>query len=83
MAFFMLAAKTVNPAWRSAQWTETKFSKSGGKLKIIGVGGICSAEDALEKLEAGACLVQVYSGMIYAGPGLVKSINKAILKKMA
>lgn len=48
---------------------------------IIGVGGIHSAEDALEKLEAGASLVQIYTGFIYQGPGLIKSINKAVLKK--
>lgn len=55
--------------------------KSGGKITIIGVGGIASADDALEKLEAGASLVQVYSGLIYEGPGLVKKINREILKR--
>jgi len=45
------------------------------------VGGIHSAEDALEKLDAGASLVQLYTGFIYEGPGLVKQINKAILKR--
>ncbi|HFA48486.1 MAG TPA: quinone-dependent dihydroorotate dehydrogenase [Bacteroidetes bacterium] len=54
--------------------------KSKGKLIIIGVGGIASAEDALEKLNAGATLIQIYSGMIYEGPGLVKAINKGILR---
>jgi dihydroorotate dehydrogenase len=44
------------------------------------VGGIHSAEDALEKLNAGADLVQIYTGFIYEGPGLVREINKAILK---
>ena len=48
---------------------------------IIGVGGICSAADALEKLEAGAHLIQVYSGLVYAGPTLIKDINKAIAAK--
>lgn len=48
---------------------------------IIGVGGIHSAEDALEKLDAGADLVQIYTGFIYEGPGLIKKINKAILKR--
>jgi dihydroorotate dehydrogenase len=48
---------------------------------IIGVGGIHSAKDAIEKLEAGASLVQIYTGFIYQGPGLIKSINKALLKK--
>lgn len=48
---------------------------------IIGVGGIHSAEDAIEKLNAGADLVQIYTGFIYEGPSLVKRINKALLKK--
>jgi dihydroorotate dehydrogenase len=55
--------------------------KSGGKLAIIGVGGIASAEDALEKLNAGAALIQVYTGLIYEGPGLVKRINKALIQR--
>lgn len=55
--------------------------KSKGQVKIIGVGGIASAEDAFEKLEAGACLVQIYSGLIYEGPGLIKAINKKLLQK--
>ncbi len=46
---------------------------------IIGVGGISSAADAIEKLDAGASLVQVYSGLIYAGPTLIKDINKALV----
>jgi dihydroorotate dehydrogenase len=46
---------------------------------IIGVGGISSPEDALEKLNAGASLVQIYTGLIYAGPSLVRKINEAII----
>ena len=53
--------------------------KSNKSFPIIGVGGIHSAEDALEKLKAGADLVQIYTGFIYEGPSLVKKINKAIL----
>jgi len=49
-------------------------------LKIIGVGGICSAADAIEKLDAGADLIQVYSGMVYEGPALIKKIKKALVK---
>lgn len=45
-----------------------------GKIPVIGVGGICTAEDAKRKLDLGAALVQVYSGMIYTGPLLVKEI---------
>jgi dihydroorotate dehydrogenase len=52
---------------------------SGKSFPIIGVGGIHSEKDALEKLEAGADLLQVYTGFIYEGPALVKRINKAIL----
>lgn len=53
--------------------------KSNKSFSIIGVGGIHSAEDALEKLKAGADLIQIYTGFIYEGPSLVKKINKAIL----
>ena len=53
---------------------------SNKAFPIIGVGGIHSAEDALEKIEAGADLVQIYTGFIYEGPGLIKQINKALLK---
>jgi dihydroorotate dehydrogenase len=52
--------------------------KSKNAFPIIGVGGIHSAKDALEKLKAGASLVQVYTGFIYEGPGLIKAINKGI-----
>ncbi|MDW5290025.1 quinone-dependent dihydroorotate dehydrogenase [Formosa sp. PL04] len=55
--------------------------KSNKAFPIIGVGGIHSAEDALEKLDAGATLVQIYTGFIYEGPSLIKKINKAILKR--
>lgn len=56
---------------------------SNKAFPIIGVGGIMSAEDAIEKLEAGASLVQLYTGFVYEGPGLVKAINQAILDKMS
>lgn len=52
---------------------------SGGKFPIIGVGGIFTAGDALEKLQAGASLVQIYSGFVYEGPGLIKEIKKALV----
>ncbi|HNK84360.1 MAG TPA: dihydroorotate dehydrogenase (quinone), partial [Flavobacteriales bacterium] len=47
---------------------------------IIGVGGIDSAEAALEKLDAGADLVQVYTGLVYEGPALLKRINQAFVR---
>ena len=54
--------------------------KSNNSFPIIGVGGIHSAEDAIEKLDAGATLVQIYTGFVYEGPSLVKKINQGILK---
>lgn len=52
--------------------------KSNGSFPIIGVGGICSGQDAVDKIRAGASLVQIYSGLIYSGPELVKEAKKAI-----
>ncbi|MGB7786547.1 MAG: quinone-dependent dihydroorotate dehydrogenase [Salinimicrobium sp.] len=57
-------------------------TKSNNAFPVIGVGGIMTPEDALEKLDAGASLVQLYTGFIYEGPGLVKKINKAILERV-
>jgi len=56
-------------------------SKLGPDFPIIGVGGILSAQDAVDKLNAGADLVQIYTGFIYEGPALIKSINNALLTK--
>ena len=56
--------------------------KSNKAFPIIGVGGIHTAEDAIEKLDAGASLVQLYTGFIYEGPALVKAINKKVLARM-
>ena len=56
--------------------------QSGGKLPIIGVGGIMSGEQAMQMLDAGASLVEIYSGFIYEGPSLVKRINNHILKSI-
>ena len=69
-------------AKRSTEVIRFLSQKSKKAFPIIGVGGIHSAEDAIEKLEAGACLVQLYTGFIYEGPALVKAINKEILKRL-
>ena len=66
---------------RSTEVIRYISKKSKGQFPIIGVGGIHSAEDAIEKLEAGASLIQIYTGFIYEGPGLVKEINKELVKK--
>ena len=52
---------------------------TNGKLPIIGVGGISTPEQAINKLRAGAHLVQLYTGIIYEGPGIAKKINKSLL----
>jgi dihydroorotate dehydrogenase len=56
-------------------------NKSNGSFPIIAVGGIMSAQDALDKLDAGADLVQLYTGFVYEGPRLVRDINEAILNQ--
>jgi dihydroorotate dehydrogenase len=66
---------------RSTKVIKYLSEKSNKSFPIIGVGGIHSAADALEKIEAGADLVQIYTGFIYEGPSLIKKINKALLKK--
>ncbi len=66
---------------RSTEIIRYITKKSNGSIPIIGVGGIMSTQDALHKLEAGATLIQVYTGFIYEGPAFVKRVNKAILKK--
>ncbi|SEO05097.1 dihydroorotate oxidase A [Mucilaginibacter gossypiicola] len=64
---------------RSTEVIAYLHKKSNGSFPIIGVGGIHSAEDAIEKLNAGASLVQLYTGFIYEGPGLIGRINKKLL----
>ena len=66
---------------RSTEVIRFLSEKSNKAFPIIGVGGIHSAEDAIEKLEAGADLVQVWTGFVYEGPRLIKEINKAILDR--
>ena len=67
---------------RSTQVIKYLAEKSNKAFPIIGVGGIHSADDAFEKIDAGADLVQIYTGFIYEGPSLVKKINKAILARL-
>jgi dihydroorotate dehydrogenase len=70
-------------AKRSTEVIRYLHDNSKGEFPIIGVGGIHSADDALEKLAAGASLIQLYTGFIYEGPGIVRKINEAILKQEA
>lgn len=66
---------------RSTEVIRFLSEKSNKSFPIVGVGGIHSAEDAIEKLEAGASLIQLYTGFIYEGPNLIKKINRKILDK--
>ena len=66
---------------RSTEVIRYLSKNSDRKIPIIGVGGIMTAKDAIEKLEAGASLIQVYTGFIYEGPGIVKNINQELEKK--
>ena len=65
---------------KSTQVIKYLSDNSQKAFPIIGVGGIHSEKDALDKLNAGADLVQIYTGFVYEGPALVKRINKAVLK---
>ena len=67
---------------RSTEVIRFLSEKSNKSFPIIGVGGIHTADDAIEKLNAGASLVQLYTGFIYEGPQLIKEINKKILKAL-
>ncbi len=58
------------------------FRQTGNRLPIIGVGGIFNADDAWEKIAAGATLVQIYTGLVYEGPGLPKCIVTGLLRRM-
>lgn len=65
---------------RSTQVIRYITQKTRGALPIIGVGGILNAVDAIEKVRAGARLVQVYTGLVYRGPGLVGEINRELIR---
>ena len=65
---------------RSTEVIKYVHQKSNASIPIIGVGGIHSAEDAIEKMKAGAVLIQLYTGFIYEGPSLIRKINEEIIK---
>jgi dihydroorotate dehydrogenase len=67
---------------RSTEVIKFISQNSNKTIPIIGVGGIHSVKDALEKFDAGADLIQIYTGFIYEGPRLVRSINKALLNRL-
>ena len=67
---------------RSTEIIRYLYRKTEGTLPIIGVGGIFSAEDAWEKIQAGASLLQLYTGWIYQGPWLIRDILQGLTQKL-
>ena len=69
------------PCWElSNELISKTYAEYGDKLKIIGIGGVFSAEDAYEKIKRGASLVKLITGMIYEGPQLIGEINKGLVE---
>ena len=67
---------------RSTEVIGHLYKQTGGRLPLIGVGGIFSAADAWEKITAGASLVQIYSGLVYEGPGLARQIVRGLRQRL-
>jgi len=64
----------------SLKFIKSFYKSNNGNLPIIGVGGIDSGKSAFEKITAGASAVQLYTGMVYKGPGIVKDIKKELIE---
>jgi dihydroorotate dehydrogenase len=58
------------------------YLRTEGRVPIVGAGGIMGADDAWERIRAGASLVQLYTGFVYGGPGIVKRINRGLAKRL-
>jgi len=67
---------------RATECVRHIYRRTGGKLPVIGVGGIFTAEDAWEKITAGASLVQVYTGLVYEGPGIARAIVDGLIERL-
>ena len=67
---------------RSTEIIRFLSENSNKSFPIIGVGGIHSPKDAIDKLDAGADLIQLYTGFVYEGPSMIKRINKVLIKKL-
>jgi dihydroorotate dehydrogenase len=68
---------------RSTELIRHLYRQSGGRVPLVGVGGIFSVADAWEKVLAGACLLQVYTGLVYEGPFLARRIVSGLQARMA
>ena len=67
---------------RSTEVIHLIYSHTSGRIPIIGVGGVSDADSAWEKIAAGACLLQLYSGLIFQGPSVIKRINAGLDHKL-
>jgi dihydroorotate dehydrogenase len=67
---------------RSTEIVRHLYRQTQGKLSIIGVGGVSDADDAWEKITAGASLIQIYTSLVYRGPGVVQGIVRGLLERM-
>ena len=67
---------------KSTEMIRKIYRLTKGKIPIIGVGGIFTAEDAWNKITAGASIVQLYTGLVFEGPGIAKSIVKGLKKRV-
>ena len=68
---------------RSTNMIAMLYNLTGGSIPLIGVGGVFTAEDAWEKISAGASLIQLYTGFIYEGPGIAREINEGLERILA
>ncbi len=67
---------------RSTEIVRHLHQQTKGRLPIIGVGGIFDADDAWEKITAGASLLQIYTGLVYEGPGIIKEIVAGLVQRL-
>jgi dihydroorotate dehydrogenase len=70
-------------AARAEALTRHLYRALGGEVPVIGVGGIASPEEAYRRMRAGASLVEVYTGLVYEGPGLVRRIKEGLVRSIA
>jgi dihydroorotate dehydrogenase len=68
---------------RSTEVVQHLYRQTRGSLPIVGVGGVFTAADAWEKITAGASLVQVYTGLVYEGPGLARQLVRGLRRRLA
>jgi dihydroorotate dehydrogenase len=66
--------------WRANDVCRRIYRRTGGRVPIVGVGGIFTAEDAYERVRSGATLVQVYTALVYDGPGVFRRISRGLVR---